>query len=71
MTDKTTGVGAKVPQETHDRLAWLAYTRRTTISAIIASYIAKGMAEEDFSRYQPPDSVTEARPGSSAGRASG
>jgi len=71
MTEKTAPVGSKVPQDTHDRLCWLAYMNRTTVSAIIASYIAKGMADEDFSRYQPPDSVTEARPGSSAGRASG
>ena len=52
MADKT--VAAKVPKDTHDRLRWLAYMRDTTVSAIIAGYIGRCLAEEDFSRYQPP-----------------
>lgn len=55
MADKLITVASKVPKETYDRLRWLAYMSDTTVSAILAGYIAAAMEKEDFSRYQPPD----------------
>ena len=55
MAEKLVPVGSKVPRETYDRLRWLAYMGDTTVSAIVAEYIAHCIADEDFSRYQPPD----------------
>lgn len=46
-------VGSKVPKETRDKLRWLAYMNDTTVSAIIAEYVAKCIVEEDFTAYQP------------------
>jgi hypothetical protein len=48
-------VGSKIPKETYKRLRWLAYMSDTTVSAIVAEYIAEGVAQEDFSNYQPPE----------------
>lgn len=55
MDDKTVTVASKVPKDIYNRLRWLAYMGDTTVSAILAGYIAAGMEKEDFSRYQPPD----------------
>lgn len=55
MADKLVPIGSKVPKDAYDRLRWLAYMRDSTVSAIVAEYIAKGIAQEDFTRYQPPD----------------
>lgn len=52
---KLVPIGTKVPKDTHDRLRWLAYMKDTTVSAIVAEYIASCIQGEDFSRYQPPD----------------
>lgn len=55
--EKLMPIGSKVPKETYRRLRWLAYMSDTTVSAIVAGYIAAGISQEDFSRYQPPDSA--------------
>lgn len=55
MADKLVPIGSKVPKETWNRLRWLAYMGDTTVSAIVAAYIERCLAEEDFSRYRPPD----------------
>jgi hypothetical protein len=55
MDEKLVPIGSKVPKFVHDRLRWLAYTRNTTVSAIVAEYVELALAREDFTRYQPPD----------------
>ena len=52
--DRLVPVGSKVPRPVYDRLRWLAYMQDTTVSAIVAGYIARGITDEDLSRYQPP-----------------
>jgi hypothetical protein len=46
--------GTKLPAETYEKLRWLAYRKRTTISAIIASYVARGVDQEDMTGFVPP-----------------
>jgi hypothetical protein len=55
VNEKLVPVGSKVPKSTYDRLRWLAYMSDSTVSAIVAEYVERGLAEEDFTRYQPPD----------------
>lgn len=54
MADLVT-VGSKVTRETWNQLRWLAYMSDSTVSAIVAGYIERGLAGEDLSRYHPPD----------------
>lgn len=46
-------IGSKVPEDSFEKLRWLAYTRRTTVSAIVAAYVEKALAQEDLTSYQP------------------
>lgn len=48
-------VATRVPPERVDRLRWLAYRGRTTVSAIASRYIEEGLEKEDFTGYSPPD----------------
>lgn len=51
----TSTVAARVPRDTADRLRWLAYRQRTTVSEIVGKYIDEGIRGEDFTAYSPPD----------------
>ena len=46
--------GTKLPKGTYEVLRWLAYRRHSTISAIIASYVARCVINEDLTGYEPP-----------------
>ncbi len=49
-------IGSKVPVATHEQLRWLAYKQRTTVSAIVAGYVARCLPGEDFTGYEEPPS---------------
>jgi hypothetical protein len=42
----TVPVGAKVSEEQHEALRWLAYVEHTTVSAIISRYAAEGLERD-------------------------
>jgi hypothetical protein len=43
----TIPVASKVSEQEHGALRWMAYHQETTVSAIIARYIAEGLAREN------------------------
>jgi hypothetical protein len=54
----TNVVSAKVPQHQREALRWLAYRNRTSVSAIVASYIARCLASEDLTGIPPSGTGT-------------
>lgn len=58
MTEAQSGlatVASRIVPDHYDRLRWLAYRQRTTVSTIVAKYIEQGLEREDFTGYSPPD----------------
>ena len=53
MAERLVPAGTKLPVGTYDALRWLAYRRRTTVSALIASYVERCLLDEDLRGFVP------------------
>lgn len=54
MISKLVPAGTRIPESTYEALRWLAYRRHTTVSAIIAFYVERCIAEENLTGFIPP-----------------
>lgn len=53
MTTPLRPIGVRVPEDHYEALRWLAYSRHTTVSALVASYVEDRLASEDMTGYTP------------------
>jgi hypothetical protein len=58
----TVSVGAKVSEEQHEALRWLAYVEHTTVSAIISRYAAEGLKRDQVIQRFNASGTREPRP---------